>query len=136
MLTVLCIDDDRQTLGIREVVLRAEGFQVLTAHDGRSGIALANENAIDVVVLDYSMPDMTGEDVARMLRQKNPALPMILCSGYDVPESAFKVVDAFVMKGDVPAFLVMTIKSVIARKKPPSREPRLQQSAQERLPRH
>ena len=135
MLTVLCIDDDRQILILREAVLRDEGFQVVTAHDGRTGIALANEQKVDIVLLDYFMPDMSGEEVAQALKQKNPALPIILCSDYEVPESTFKLVDAFVAKGDVPEFLVMTVKSVIGRKKPPSRERRVHRNAKERLPR-
>lgn len=134
MLTILCIDDDRETLATREAVLRAEGFQVLTANDGQTGIALANEHAVDVVVLDYSMPDMTGEDIARIIKRQFPALPIILCSGYDVPESAFKLVDAFVAKGELPEFLVTTIKSVIAGKKPPNRERRLHRNAEEGPP--
>jgi CheY-like chemotaxis protein len=125
MLTILCIDDDPDILATREVVLRAEGFHVLTANTGTKGLALANGYAIDLVVLDYSMPDMTGEEVARILKEQFPAMPIVLCSGYDVPESAFKQVDAFVAKADVPEFLLMTIKSVVGRKKPSKRQLRL-----------
>jgi CheY-like chemotaxis protein len=129
MLTILCIDDDREALLLREAVFRAEGFQVLTAPTGRQGIALANEQSCDVVVLDYSLPDMNGDEVARTLISAFPNLPIILCSGYDdLPEAVFKIVDAFVAKGDVPEFLVMTIKSVIGRKKAPQPERRLQRN--------
>ena len=129
MLTVLCIDDDRQTLMLRETILRAEGFHVFVSHTGAEGISLANQEKCDAVVLDYLMPDMCGENVARVLKHQHPELPVILCSGFsDIPESAFKIVDAFVSKGDLPEFLVATIKSVIARKKPSKRERRLDRS--------
>ena len=130
MLTILCIDDDLQTLALRQVVLRAESFLVLSASTGQSGIALANQHNIDVVVLDYSMPDMDGEEVARRLKQQLPDLPIILCSGFvDIPESAFKLVEGFVSKGDAPEFLVAMIRSIVNRKKPPRHERRLDRSA-------
>jgi CheY-like chemotaxis protein len=118
VLTILCIDDDLRTLTVREAVLRSEGFDVLSASKALEGITLAKQHNIDVVVLDYAMPDMNGEELARMLKQEHPKLPIILCSGYDeVPESVFKVVDAFIAKGDAPEFLVKTIKSLLTRKK-------------------
>ena len=130
MLTILCIDDDLQTLALRQVVLRAESFLVLSASTGQSGIALANQHNIDVVVLDYSMPDMDGEEVARRLKQQFPELPIILCSGFvEIPESAFKLVEGFVSKGDAPEFLVAMIRSIVNRKKPPRHERRLDRSA-------
>jgi CheY-like chemotaxis protein len=116
--TVLCIDDDLRTLALREVVLHSEGFIVLSASKGLEGITLAQQHNIDVVVLDYAMPDMNGEELARMLKHEHPKLPIILSSGYgEVPESVFTVVDAFVAKGDAPEFLVKTIKSLLTRKK-------------------
>jgi CheY-like chemotaxis protein len=125
MLTVLCIDDDRQVLSVRKAVLGAAGFQVLSANEAREGIAVANQEEIDVVVLDYSMPGMNGEEVARILKQGHPNVPIILCSGEDeIPEAVFEVVDAFVTKGDAPEFLVQTIKSLKARKRPPGCEDR------------
>ena len=117
MPNVLCIDDDPRTLAIREAILHAKGFHVFSVSKAVDGISLADQYNFDVIVLDYSMPDVNGEEVARMLRQEHPSLPIILCSGHDeVPESAFKLVDAFVSKGDAPEFLVKTIESVLRRK--------------------
>ena len=96
---------------MRETVLRAEGFHVFIAHTGAEGISLTDQEKCDAVVLDYLIPDMCGEEVARILKHQNPELPIILCSGFgDIPESVFKIVDAFVSKGDIPEFLVATIK--------------------------
>lgn len=69
MLTVLCIDDDRENSCCAKRFLRAELFRVLTANTGADGIARANEHRCDAGVLDYSIPDMNGEEVARRRSQ-------------------------------------------------------------------
>ena len=115
---ILCIDDDPQSLSIREEVLRANGVDVLSARTGKIGIQLTRENKVDAVVLDYLMPDMNGEEVARMLKQEHPDLPIILCSGWDeIPERIFKLVDAFVAKGDGSEFLIEVIRAVAGRER-------------------
>ncbi len=114
MLTVLCIDDHLQCLYLRGEVLSSAGFHVLTVNNGEAGIALAEQHAVDVLVLDYSMPKMDGEEVARILKKDYPRLPIILCSGLEnIPQRMFDLVDAFVRKGDDGVeFLVSTIRAV------------------------
>jgi CheY-like chemotaxis protein len=125
MLTILCIDDEPHTLTLREALLKAEGFQVLSAADANTAIELASQNQVDAVVLDYSMSPLDGLHVARLLRQQHPKLPIILYSGcLDIPKEAFALVDGFVAKGNGSMFLVWMIRSVLSRKKPPRRERR------------
>src|SRR6185437_2723536 len=101
MATILCIDDQADHLAIRRLLLATEGYTVLTATDGPTGVTLAQANAIDAVVLDYSMPVMDGEQVACILRQEHPALKIILLSGFnDIPERLLWLVDGYVRKGD------------------------------------
>ena len=122
MLTVLCIDDDLQCLSLREQSLQSAGFNVLTAPDGQAGLVMAKQHNIDIVVLDYLMPEMNGEEVARLLRQEHPSLRIILCSGCDkIPESVFGVVDAFVTKGDGVEFLISVIRELSKRKQSDSK---------------
>jgi CheY-like chemotaxis protein len=58
MPTVLCIDDNAEALKIRIRMLETEGYSVLTANNGAVGLKLLAENSVDVVVLDYMMPEM------------------------------------------------------------------------------
>ncbi len=117
MLTILCIDDDRAVLTLRAQVLHSCGFEVITATDGFTGIALTREHEVDSVVLDYSMPGMNGEEVARVLKREHPDLPIILCSGCaDIPETVFSVVDVLITKGDGVQFLISSLRAVHARK--------------------
>jgi CheY-like chemotaxis protein len=107
MPTVLCIDDSRDGLATRKRFLEIKGFSVLTATDGQTGLDLMAWNQIHAVVLDYRMPGLSGEDVARKIKSRWPSVPIIMLSGYpEVPESAKNFTDAFVVKGTPPDLLL------------------------------
>ena len=72
---ILCIDDEDLGLEIRKMVLEREGFTVLTARDGQTGLSVFDTEQIDAVVLDYAMPGMDGGQVAALLRQRKPDIP-------------------------------------------------------------
>ena len=111
--TVLCIDDDEGNLTMRKWLFAAEGFQVLTAVDGASGIDLFKTKPVDAVVVDYNMPIMNGDVVAQQLKNLRPELPIIMLSGEMVPEDAKRHVDAFVTKGGSPAALLATASALL-----------------------
>jgi signal transduction histidine kinase len=79
---VLVVDDDDQVRRTLCDGLESEGFVVMPASDGPSGLELLASKQPDAAVLDYAMPIMTGAEVARRARAKYPALPIIFCSGY------------------------------------------------------
>ncbi|HUK46417.1 MAG TPA: response regulator [Terriglobales bacterium] len=101
-LTILCIDDDQSGLLLRKLLLEAEGYDVLTADGGRSGLLVLENQRVDAVILDYAMPAMNGGEVAGVIRHKWPSLPIVMLSGYteDVPGEIRALVNAFVSKGD------------------------------------
>jgi DNA-binding response OmpR family regulator len=80
---ILAIDDEPEILNIIKECLEMEGFQVLTALGAQAGIKLYEERGteVGVVLLDYLMPDMTGDLVFECLRQKNPDARVILLTG-------------------------------------------------------
>jgi two-component system KDP operon response regulator KdpE len=85
---VLLVDDDatlRRTLGIG---LRAAGHDVLVAADGRTALQAAREDKPDIVVLDLGLPDLSGVDVLRRLREWS-SVPVVVLSAR--AESAEKV---------------------------------------------
>lgn len=71
MSRILVIDDDQAIAELVRVNLELIGHQVTTAHDGIKGLALAQQNRPDLVVLDVMMPDLDGFTVCQRLRQ-NP----------------------------------------------------------------
>jgi DNA-binding NtrC family response regulator len=63
-------------------MLEEQGFEVLVAPDGTEGLQLIRENDLNLVILDYQLPDMDGLKVLSEARKLNPSLPVIMMSGY------------------------------------------------------
>jgi len=75
---ILIVDDEPEMVRGLEDNLRFEGYQTLSATDGRHGLALALSEAPDLVLLDIMMPGMSGWDVCRELRAKGLDIPVIM----------------------------------------------------------
>ncbi len=82
---VLIVDDNVDTARMMKVLLRYEGHDVRTAHDGREALRLAKDFLPDVVLLDLLMPGMSGREVAAALREDAVASGTLIVaiSGYD-----------------------------------------------------
>jgi DNA-binding NtrC family response regulator len=115
---VLCVDDDYVILHLLKITLEKNGFTVLTATNWCRALDAFTESPIDLVMLDYEMPDMKGHEVAIQIRSVNPGVPIILHSGSsDIPEIATKVTDAFIPKGVEPYVLVAAISNLIMKRR-------------------
>jgi CheY-like chemotaxis protein len=104
---VLCVDDERVGLHVRKLLLERSGYRVLTANDGKSGLAVFQENPIEAVVLDYAMPGMHGGEVAARMRAAKPEVPILLLSAYvGLPSDVTGLVNVYMTKGEgAPALL-------------------------------
>jgi signal transduction histidine kinase/ActR/RegA family two-component response regulator len=87
---VLVIDDEEPVREAVSDILREEGIETLQAEDGRSGLELYQAHLLEIglVILDLSMPGMSGQETFRELRQLNSAVPVLLSSGYSREEVA------------------------------------------------
>jgi PAS domain S-box-containing protein len=87
--TVLFVDDEATLRALGQRMLQQLGFDAMTAADGREALTLyeRHRESIRCVLLDLTMPHMDGEETFRELRRMNPALPVILCSGYNAQEA-------------------------------------------------
>jgi DNA-binding response OmpR family regulator len=83
-LKILVVDDNRDSAEILAAIIRHEGHTVWAAYTGREAISLADAHKPALVLLDINMPEMTGFDVVRELRDhKRAPRPVILAvSGY------------------------------------------------------
>jgi len=79
---VLAVDDEAGILRLMKLELTAQGFHVVTAGSGDEALRLAEEQRPDVVLLDILMPEMTGLEVMRRLRERTDA-PVILVTAKD-----------------------------------------------------
>lgn len=82
MAKILLIDDDKLVREATQILLRARGYDVVVAADGRSGIEAARTDKCDLAIVDLFMPGMDGLTVIQAIRQMSPALPMIVVSGF------------------------------------------------------
>lgn len=80
--TILVIDDSPDIVQSSRSLLEAEGHRVLTATDGPSGIAVAQREHPHLILVDYFMPGMTGEEVVRAIRTRDRLVQIILQTGY------------------------------------------------------
>ncbi len=85
---VLVIDDEDSVREAATDILESVGLTVITAADGLAGLALYRERQADIrlVVLDLSMPGLSGEETFQELRRVNPQAAIILSSGYQQTE--------------------------------------------------
>ena len=90
--TILIIDDEENVRDVARVALEETGYAVLLARDGRNGIEVFSERAdeIDAVLLDMSMPRMSGEETLAELRSIHPQVRVVLTSGYSEQEISAK----------------------------------------------
>lgn len=80
--TILVVDDDATLLGTLEQLLIQDGHTVLTALGGAQAVQLCREHDVHLMLLDYFMPEMTGEDVVREVRAFNDTTQIVLQTGY------------------------------------------------------
>jgi len=107
---VLCIDDNEDVLQCEKEFLESFGYTVLTAPSGGKALELASIHSVDVVIVDYFMPEMNGDEVALEMRRLRPQAPIIMLSGaVDVPQQALKSVDAFIAKDQLASQLLTAI---------------------------
>jgi CheY-like chemotaxis protein len=121
--TILCIDDDRETLEVRQRVLRSAGYDVLTAQGGRAGLDVISSGArVNLVVLDYMMPGMNGDEVVEYVKAALPQIPIIAVSAVRLPPNMLRTVDAYVQKGQDVEVLLSAIAQVLAAGAPQASE--------------
>jgi PAS domain S-box-containing protein len=109
----MVIEDDRVVRGMAARGLRDAGYTVLEAVNGREALELirAHTGRLDVVVTDIGMPEMDGYDLARLLSEERPDVPVVFMSGYGDPEPKVP----FLQKPFAPDVLVRRVGEMLDR---------------------
>ena len=116
---ILIVDDEPEMVRGLEDNLRFEGYQTLSAGDGKRGLQLALTEAPDLILLDIMMPGMSGWDVCRQLREKSIDVPVIMLTARG--EEAERIAglelgaDDYVTKPFSPRELVARVRAVLRR---------------------
>ncbi len=122
--TILCVDDNEQSLSIRKVLLETRGYRVIVCTRGQDALEIFKKGGVDLVLTDLVMPGYDGSKLIEEIKAISPQTPAILLSGkvriYDHNTQA----DAFLPKGMyAPAELLERIRLLLIRKRGPKRTP-------------
>jgi CheY-like chemotaxis protein len=79
---VLLVDDEQDFLEMLALALARRGFEVVAVDGGVTALAAARAQKFDLAITDFKMPDVDGIELVRALKALDPALPVIVASGY------------------------------------------------------
>jgi len=82
MKKILVADDEMSIRLLYSEELKEEGYDVITAANGKEALEVVAREPLDLVILDIKMPEMSGIEVLRQIKEKFPNLPVLLSSAY------------------------------------------------------
>jgi PAS domain S-box-containing protein len=90
METILLVDDEEAIIEVTQAILETLGYKVRSAKSGQEAIAIysSEKDTIDLVIMDMIMPQMGGSECFDALKKINPAIKVILSSGYSITDQA------------------------------------------------
>jgi len=98
---ILCVDDTPSMLEGLKMLLEENGYRVLTATNGREAVQAFTSHSVDLVLLDYRMPEMNGGMAAVLMKDSKPNVPVaLLSSDESVPWLDLEAVDCFIPKSE------------------------------------
>jgi two-component system, autoinducer 1 sensor kinase/phosphatase LuxN len=114
--TVLCVDDAEIILAFYQELLERNGYEVIAASNGAQALDAFHSQAqkIDVAILDYEMPGMNGLELAMLLKNDAPTLPIVMISA-DPPalEDIPLLVDATLTKGTSNRHIIDSLRLLL-----------------------
>lgn len=120
--TILCVDDNEQSLSIRKVLLETRGYRVASCTNGDDALERFRKGGVDLVLSDLAMPGMDGSQLIEQIKQLSPETPAILLAGKTRTYPRESHADVFLAKGMyAPAELLERIRVLLIRKRGPKR---------------
>ena len=117
--TVLVVDDDERVRDSATQILESAGFTVISADNGEEGLAVFRKHAdtVEAILLDLTMPEMSGDEAFREIQRIKPGANVILTSGYAETEATSKIetrsLSGFIQKPYRAHALVKTVRDAI-----------------------
>ncbi len=115
---VLVVDDDKPSVKMTAFLLREEGYEVLTADNGREALRIVEEEPVDLVILDVMMPHLDGYEVCRRIRQLSDAAIIFLSAKGETSDRVQGLqlgADDYLTKPFEPAELLARVQAVLRR---------------------
>jgi len=113
---ILCVDDEMLPLTLRTLVLQKQGYQVKTATSASDAMQILETSRVDLVLTDQLMPGGTGTELARQVKLKIPAMPVVILSGVnEIPPDATHA-DLFISKVEGPKAMCEKIHTILSKR--------------------
>jgi DNA-binding response OmpR family regulator len=97
---ILCVDDDPAIQELLVWHLQSAGYMALAVATPRDALRIQETQPVDLYILDYQLPEMTGDELALELRRRRPSVHVVMISSdSQIPEKARNSVDCFLTKG-------------------------------------
>ena len=120
--TILCVDDNEQSLSIRKVMLETRGYRVTACTSGHDALQHFKNGGVDLVLSDLVMPDFDGAKLVEQIKQLSPETPAILFSGKIKVYEKDTHADIFLPKGMyAPVELLERIRLLLVKKRGPKK---------------
>lgn len=120
--TILCVDDNEQSLSIRKIMLETRGYRVVACTSSTNALEVFRKGGIDLVLSDLLMPGLDGAALVAKIKDASPETPAILFSGKIKAYEKETRADLFVPKGMyAPAELLERIRLLLVKKRGPKR---------------
>jgi CheY-like chemotaxis protein len=117
MKAILFVDDHEVLARLSCEILQMQGYRAEYAYNGHDALAKFEREKFDMLVTDYRMEGMTGLELAKLVRQKAPEVPVIIVTGY-APEENSGDVSAWLEKQDLFPALLDKIKVLFGENDP------------------
>jgi two-component system, OmpR family, response regulator CpxR len=120
--TILCVDDNEQSLSIRKILLETRGYRVIACNNGEQALESFRRGGVDLVLTDLVMPGLDGSQLIEAIKSLSPQTPAVLISGRVKIYERDTLADVFLPKGMYePAELLERIRLLLVRKRGPKR---------------
>lgn len=86
--SILVVDDELLIRDLLYDFFAGQGWQIAIADTGEKALGILKEKEIDLVLTDLKMPQMDGLDLARLVREEHPDMPVVIMTGFPSVESA------------------------------------------------
>lgn len=111
---ILSVDAEPNVLYTRFLVLSAAGYAVLSTTDGANALQLFASYPIDLVLLDYVLPEIDGSYIAHAMREYDPRVPIIMVSALEIPHEKLAVVNRYLSKVDGSEALLKAVIELVS----------------------
>ncbi len=119
MTTILVVDDDPKLLKMVHRTLLYDGFSVATAENGIGALRILEKKHVDLLVLDWMMPEMDGIELTKTLRTMGDDTPILMLTARDAVEDRVSGLDAgaddYLMKPFAPSELLARVRALLRR---------------------